>query len=88
MVAVSTFLTRSLRYDDTVYHWNHSTLPAILQIPAADQAFTAFLQRTINNNRDTIIRLGGRSIMLRIPLTFEVTPIAHFRTADDLYKAG
>jgi hypothetical protein len=44
------------------------------------------MRRIIDNNRDITIRIGGRTVMLRIPLEYEITRIDQLRTADDLYK--
>jgi hypothetical protein len=44
------------------------------------------LQRIAAQNRDTAVTIGGRPIMLRIPLNFELTPIEKLSAADDLYK--
>jgi hypothetical protein len=37
-------------------------------------------------NRETTVNIGGRSTMLRIPITFDLTPIERLKSADDLYK--
>jgi hypothetical protein len=88
VMAVSAFLSHHLGSDDAIYHWSVSTLLAIVQSPAPEPVLTASVQRIVNNNRDIFIQLGDRSVMLRIPLTFKLTPIAHFNTADDLYRLG
>jgi len=46
----------------------------------------AELQRIVSQNRDTSINVAGRTIMLRIPLAFDLTPINRLRTAEDLYR--
>ncbi|MGA9060065.1 MAG: hypothetical protein WB341_00225 [Terracidiphilus sp.] len=37
-------------------------------------------------NRETSVKIGGRSTMLRIPVTFDVTPIERLQSPEDLYK--
>jgi hypothetical protein len=86
LMAVSAFLTHSLRSDDAVYHWSDSSLLAILQTPVSVPILSAAMRRIIDNNRDITIRIGGRTVMLRIPLEYEITRIDQLRTADDLYK--
>jgi hypothetical protein len=44
------------------------------------------MRRIVDNNRDITIQIGGRTVMLRIPLEFEITPISQLRTAEDLHK--
>lgn len=86
LMAVSAFLTQSLNSDDAIYHWSDSSLLAILQGRANDQILTAELNRIANQNRETTVNIGGRATMLRIPITFDLTPIERLKTADDLYK--
>jgi GGDEF domain-containing protein len=86
LMAVSAFLTQSLRSDDAIYHWSDSSLLAILQGRANDQILTAELERIAMQNRETTVNIGGRATMLRIPITFDVTPIEHLKSADDLCK--
>jgi len=86
LMAVSAFLTANLRSDDVIYHWSDSTLLAILQGRPDEKVLSAELQRIAAQNRDTAVTIGGRPIMLRIPLNFELTPIEKLSAADDLYK--
>ena len=85
-MAVAAFLTQSLHSDDAVYHWSDSSLLAILQGRANEQILTAELERIAMQNRETAVIIGGRSTMLRIPITFDLTPIERLHSAEDLYK--
>lgn len=86
VMTVSAYLTQSLRSADAVYHWSDTTLLAILESPATEQMISAAMQRVANNNRDITIKIGGRNVMLRIPVSYELIPIARFRSAEDLLK--
>jgi GGDEF domain-containing protein len=86
LMAIAAYLTQALRTDDAVFHWSDSSLLAILETPATEQILTAAMQRIANSNRDITIKIGGRNVMLRIPLTFELTPISRFRGPEDLLK--
>lgn len=86
LMAVSAFLTHSLRSDDAIYHWSGSSLLAVLQTPATMPILTAAMRRIVDTNRDITIQIGGRSVMLRIPLEFEITAISQLRNAEDLHK--
>jgi GGDEF domain-containing protein len=86
LMAVSAFLTERLNSDDAIYHWSDSSLLAILQGRANDQILTAELERIAMQNRETTVNIGGRATMLRIPITFDLTPIERLKSADDLYK--
>jgi len=86
LMAVSAFLSHSLRSDDAIYHWTNSSLLAVLQTPVSVPILTAAMRRIVDNNRDITIQVGGRMVMLRVPLEFEITPISRLRTAEDLHK--
>ena len=51
-----------------------------------DYILTAELHRIAVQNTDINVMIEGRSIMLRIPFSFDLHPIDRFRTAEDLYK--
>jgi GGDEF domain-containing protein len=85
LMAVSAFLTHSLNSDDVIYHWSDSSLLAILQGRPNEHILTAELQRVAAQNRDITINIGARSIMVRVPMAFELTPIEQMRSAEDLY---
>jgi GGDEF domain-containing protein len=86
LMAVAAFLTQSLHSDDAIYHWSDSSLLAILQGRANEQILTAELERIAFQNRETSVNLGGRATMLRIPISFDLTPIERLQSADDLCK--
>jgi GGDEF domain-containing protein len=86
LMAVSAFLTASLHNDDAIFHWSDSSLLAILQGRPSEQILTAELQRIASQNRDSSINVAGRTIMLRIPLAFELTPISRLRDPEDLFR--
>ncbi len=86
LMAVSAFLTSSLRNDDAIYHWSDSSLLAVLQSPATEPILAAAMRRIVENNRDITVQIKDRSVMLRIPLEFDIIPIGSLRSADDLYK--
>lgn len=85
-MAVSACLTAGLPSEDTIYHWSDSSLVAILLNRPNEHLLNAELRRIAAKNSDINVNIGGRSIMLRIPITFDLTPIDSFKTADDLYK--
>ncbi|MGA2571109.1 MAG: hypothetical protein ABSF23_11375 [Terracidiphilus sp.] len=86
LMAVAAFLTQSLHSDDAIHHWSDSSLPAFPQGRPNGQILTAELERIARQNRETRVDIGGRSTMLRIPITFGLTPIERLKSADDLCK--
>jgi len=86
LMAVSAFLTAGLESEDAIYHWSDSALLAILRGRYSEFIVSAELDRIISQNRESSIKVAGRAIMLRIPITFEVTPINQLRSAEDLMR--
>ena len=86
LMAVSAFLTRNLRSDDNIYYWNENSLLAILQTSAAETVIKSAIQRIVDNNRDITLQIGTRVVMLRVPLVFEITPIAALQNAEELLE--
>jgi GGDEF domain-containing protein len=86
LMAVAAFLTERLHADDTIYHWSDSSLLAILQGRPNEQILNSELERISMQNRETTVSIGGHCTMLRIPLTFDVTPIERLKSSEDLNK--
>ena len=86
IMAVSAFLTVSLHSEDAIYHWSDSSLLAILLGRPSEPILAAELQRIASQHRESTIQVAGRTIMLRIPLAFDLTRIESLRDADDLYR--
>jgi GGDEF domain-containing protein len=86
LMAVSAFLTQNLRSDDATYHWSDSSLLSILQGRVNEQILAAELERIVLKNRETSVNIGGRNTVLRIPITYDITPIAHLELPEDLLK--
>lgn len=86
VMAISAYLIHSLHREDTIYHWTDSTLLAILQKRSNEQILQAEMKRIASMNRDINVNIGGRLVMLRIPIEFEIIPLSRLRTADDVRK--
>jgi hypothetical protein len=86
LMAVSACLTAGLHGEDAIFHWSDSSLLAILLGRPNEHLLDAELRRIVSKNSDINVNIGGRSIMLRIPLTFELTSIDRFKSANDLFK--
>jgi len=86
LMAVSAFLIAGLESTDTIYHWSDSALLAILRGRYSEFMVAAELDRIIAQNRESSINVAGRATMLRIPISFELTPINQLRSAEDLLK--
>jgi GGDEF domain-containing protein len=86
LMAVSAYLTAGLDSNDAIYHWSDSALLAILQGRSNELILTAELERILAQNRESSICIAGRAIMLRIPISFHVTPINRLHSPDDLLR--
>ena len=86
VMAVSAFLTERLESDDAIYHWNDTTLLAIFEGRNNKGILSKELERIASQNRDITININDRTVLIRVPLAFELSPVSGFRSGDDLYK--
>lgn len=86
LMAVSNYLTESLHSDDKIFHWSDSSLLVIVHGRGNRQVLESELTRIVALNKNVTIQIGGRTVMLRIPLEYEITPISAFHAAEDMEK--
>lgn len=86
VMAVSAFLTERLESDDAIYHWNDTTLLAIFEGRNSKGVLSKELERIASQNRDITINVNDRTVLIRVPLAFELSPVSGFHSGDDLYK--
>jgi hypothetical protein len=86
LMSVSAHLTQSLHSDDAIFHWSDSSLMAIMLGRGNEQILHAELNRIASRNRDIAISVSGRTIMVRVPLEYNFTPISRLHDGNDLYK--
>jgi GGDEF domain-containing protein len=86
LMAVAAFLTQNLSSDDSIYHWSESSLIVLCERRIREDMLNAEWNRVLARNRDFTIRIGGRNIMLRIPISLELLPVSQINSADDLQR--
>ncbi len=86
LMTVAAHFTSQFNSDDRIYHWSDSSLVAILLNRYIEENVNAELERIRMRNRDISIIVGGRTIVLRVPLLYSIFPLTSFRNAEDLYK--
>ena len=86
LMAVSAYLTAALRREDQIYHWSDSMLLAVLEDRINDKIVAAELGRITSQNKEITVNIGGRTVMLRIPLEYEITSVRALGTPEDLFK--
>jgi GGDEF domain-containing protein len=86
LMAVAAHFTSQLNSEDRVYHWSDSSLVAILLNRYIEENLVAELERIASRNRDVSITVGDRTIVLRVPLLFDIFPLIRFKQAEDLYR--
>jgi hypothetical protein len=86
LMAVSAFLIAGLESEDAIFHWSDSALLAILRGRYNEAIVSAELDRILSRNYESSIKIAGRPMLLRIPITFEQTPISRLRSPEDLMR--
>jgi hypothetical protein len=87
-MAVAAFLANSLNDGDTIYHWSESTLLGVCETKMRQEMVMAEMNRILAHNRDFTIKVGDRTIMLRIPVELSVFPLSQFESAEELNRLG
>ncbi|MGO9316989.1 MAG: hypothetical protein ACLPXT_05310 [Terracidiphilus sp.] len=86
LMAVSAFLTHNLHSGDAIFHWSDSSLLVVLEGRVNEQLANAELLRIVAQNREITVNIEDRTVMLRIPLDFVLTPLSFLHSAEDVYK--
>jgi FixJ family two-component response regulator len=83
----SQFLTRILRPDDRLFHWSHDVLLAVArrQMPAA--ALRKEFERQMFAPHQHLLDVDGKKIMVSISATFDLLPVARFKSFDEMFEA-
>jgi len=86
LMAVAAFLTQNLSSHDSIYHWSESSLVVVCERRIREDVLSAEWNRVLARNRDFTISIGGRNIMLRIPIYLELISASQIDAADDLQE--
>lgn len=86
LITVAANFTTSLQNKDRIYHWSDASLLAILQDRPSEIILNAELEHIVAQHRESTIKIAGRSIMIRLPITFEIYPIRRLRDPEDLFQ--
>jgi hypothetical protein len=87
-MAVSAFLANNMHSEDSIYHWSESALMGVCESKLRQEMVVAELNRILSHNRDFTIKVGDRTIMLRIPVELQVYPISQFASGEELNNLG
>lgn len=86
LISVAANFTASLQSKDRIYHWSDASLLAILQSRPSKIILNAELEHIVEQHRESTITIAGRSIMVRLPITFEIYPVHLLKEPEDLLQ--
>jgi len=86
--SVSNFLTSRMHRGTTLYQWKSYCLIAIYEGYAKEQELSEDLQETIRQNRDITVEQFGKSVVIKVPLLYEIKPIDDLREYKDISSLG
>jgi YesN/AraC family two-component response regulator len=81
------FLMQALRSDDRLYHWGRDVLMAVVRRQISPAAMRMEVARLTMENREYVMNVNGRSIMVGSPITFGLLPVLQFATLNDVLAA-
>jgi FixJ family two-component response regulator len=81
------FLLEALRSQDRLFHWGRDVLMAVIQRRIAPAALRMEIARLTSANRQHVMAVNGRTVMIASPITFDLQPVSRFSTFNDMIAA-
>lgn len=85
--AASQFLMQSLERTDRLFHWDRDVLMGVIRRTMSLASLRQEFMRITSANKEQIIRLQGRSLMISSPISFEIQSAIKYSSLDILLAA-
>jgi len=79
-------LIQGLRADDRVFHWGRDVFMVVLHRRASQVTTRIEIARVTSSNRDHLITVNGRNVMITTPISFGVTGASLFSGFDEMLQ--
>jgi GGDEF domain-containing protein len=86
LMAIAANLTAHLPSTDLVYHWSDATLLAIVPRRVSEIMLSAELERIVAQSCENAIQIDNRSIMIRVPINFDIISTHRVHKPEDLLR--
>jgi FixJ family two-component response regulator len=81
------FLKQALRPEDQLFHWSRDVLMAVARRQISPAALRMEFSRLMSNTQQHIVEANGKRVMVALPLTFDLLPVARFASLDEMLAA-
>jgi FixJ family two-component response regulator/GGDEF domain-containing protein len=81
------YLMQSLRSEDLLFHWGRDVLMAVVRRQISPSAMRMEFDRLTVSNREQVMEVNGKRIMVACHITFDLMPISRFSSLDDMLVA-
>jgi FixJ family two-component response regulator len=81
------FLVQTLRSEDKLFHWDRDVLLAVVRRRVSPDAMRMEIVRLATANREHVMVVKGRTIMVASPITFEIFPASQFHSFEEVLAA-
>jgi FixJ family two-component response regulator len=81
------FLKQALRPEDQLFHWSRDVLMAFARRQVSPAAMRMEFSRLMSNTQQHIVEANGKRVMVALPLTFDLLPVARFASLDQMLAA-
>jgi FixJ family two-component response regulator len=81
------FLKQTLRPEDRLFHWSRDVLMAVARRQVSPAAMRMEFSRLMSDTQQHIVEANGKRVMVALPLTFDLLPVARFATLDEMLAA-
>ena len=80
-------LIQAMQADDRLFHWERDILMAVFHRHLSLQAVRTEINRLTAANRDHLIEVSGRRIMVATPIVFEVAGASQYPNLHSMFRA-
>ena len=77
-------LVQALQSQDRLFHWDRDVLMAVMKRHTSPAAMSTELSRLTTSNRQHVMTVNGRTVMIASPITFDLLPVLQFLSIDDI----
>lgn len=81
------YMVQTLRREDRLFHWSRDILMAVVDRRVPDTAVRTEISRLVVANREQVIEVNGRKVMIANPITFDTRNLSRYESVVDLLTA-
>lgn len=85
--ATAQYMVQALKREDRLFHWSRDILLAVVDRRVPDSTVRTEITRLVSAQREQVIEVNGRKVMIANPITFDVRNLSRYKTPTELLAA-